>query len=178
MVSLSRCTVIGNGARKSGVNFTNFGTDWQEALGLFLKQRDDLYAGHTPRNGDEPTLGLAMDQFLSAKKLAEPAGEITRQTYAEYEEAGDSIAASIGAGRLLTDIAVSDLEKLRSNLGQGKRGRSWGNVSSRTSARTSPGCSSKSAMAQSLVVTSRLGKRRANQKPIWLWSDWFSPLRT
>lgn len=100
-----------------------FGTDWQEALDLFLNQRDDLYAGRTPRTGDEPTLGLAMDQFLSAKKLAEQAGEITARTYAEYEETCDKIAASVGADRLLTDIAVNDLEKLRSDLGRGKRGQ-------------------------------------------------------
>lgn len=46
--------------------------DWQTALRLCLDQKDDLYAGRKPRtNGDGPTLGLALDKFLSAKMLLE-----------------------------------------------------------------------------------------------------------
>jgi hypothetical protein len=46
--------------------------DWEAALNLYLDQKDDLHAGRKPRvNGDDKTLGLAMDQFLSAKKLLE-----------------------------------------------------------------------------------------------------------
>ena len=39
--------------------------DWQDALALFQEQRDDLYAGRTPRRqGDGPTLAELMDRFL------------------------------------------------------------------------------------------------------------------
>lgn len=96
--------------------------DWQAALQLFLDQRDDLYAGRTPRaNGDGVALGLAMDHFLSSKKRQEQSGEIEPKSYRGYEETCDLIAASMGANRLLSDISRTDLETLRADLSKGKR---------------------------------------------------------
>lgn len=44
--------------------------EWQEALASFQEDRDDLYAGRTPRRrGDGPTLAELMDRFLYSKKL-------------------------------------------------------------------------------------------------------------
>ena len=117
-------TRMGSGARKIRGKLHYFGAwdDWEAALNLFLDQKDDLYAGRKPRvNGEDKTLGLAMDQFLSAKKLLEQAGEISPRSYLDYERTCDQIGASLGNTRLLTDIDHADLEKLRADLSKGKR---------------------------------------------------------
>lgn len=96
--------------------------DGEAALHLYLDQKDDLCAGRKPRvNGDGMTLGLAMDHFLSAKKLLEQSGEISPRSYKDYERTCDQIAASLGQNRLLTDLDDTDLEKLRADLCKGKR---------------------------------------------------------
>jgi integrase len=93
---------------------------WQEALALFQEQRDDLYAGRTPRGrGDGPTLAELMDRFLYSKKLLADSGEITPRSYADYERTCDKIEASVPTTRLLSDLRTEDFEKLRSDLAQG-----------------------------------------------------------
>lgn len=79
--------------------------EWQDALALFQEQRDDLYAGRTPRRqGDGPTLAELMDRFLYSKKLLSDAGEITTRSYSDYERTCDKIEASISTTRLLSDL--------------------------------------------------------------------------
>ncbi len=96
--------------------------DWEAALNDYLDKKDDLHAGRKPRvNGDAMTLGLAMDHFLSAKKLLEQSGEISPRSYTDYEQTCDQIAASLGRDRLLTDLDHTDLEKLQADLFKGKR---------------------------------------------------------
>ena len=96
--------------------------DSDAALNLYLDQRDDLQAGRKPRvNGDGMTLGVAMDHFLSAKKLLEQSGEISPRSYLDYERTCDQVEASLGNRRLLTDLDHTDLEKLRADLSKGKR---------------------------------------------------------
>lgn len=97
--------------------------DWQAALNKFLSERDDLYAGRKPRpaaQGD--TLAYALDRFLSSKKLAEDAGEISHRSYLDYQSTCDRIAACIGTHRAIDDIGIDDLEKLRAALSKGKNG--------------------------------------------------------
>jgi integrase len=98
--------------------------DPDAALNLYLDQRDDLQAGRKPRQPDDnsPTFGYALDHFLSAKKLAEQAGEIGPRSYLDYERTCDQLAASLDRHRLLSDIDVADLQQLRADLGRGKRG--------------------------------------------------------
>jgi len=95
--------------------------DWQAALDLFLEQKDDLYAGRTPRRrGDGPTLAELMDRFLYSKKLRMESGEMTARSYADYERTCDKIEASISTTRLLSDLRTEDFEKLRADLGRGQ----------------------------------------------------------
>ncbi|HVX10916.1 MAG TPA: tyrosine-type recombinase/integrase [Pirellulales bacterium] len=97
----------------------------QAALNLYLEQRDDLHAGRKPRTtvADNQTFGHALNCFLSAKKLAEQAGEIRPRTYKDFEKSCHKLAASIGRNRALDSIDVHDLEKLRADLAKGERGR-------------------------------------------------------
>ena len=101
--------------------------DWEAALNLYLDQKDDLHAGRKPRvNGEGKTLGLAMDHFLSAKKLLEQSGEISPRSYKDYEHTCDQIAATLRPSRPLSDVDVSDLERLRADLTKGKRVKTRG----------------------------------------------------
>jgi integrase len=94
---------------------------WQEALALFQEQRDDLYAGRTPRRrGDGPTLAELMDRFLYSKKVRKESGEMTARSYADYQRTCDKIAASISTSRLLSDLRTEDFEKLRADLSKGQ----------------------------------------------------------
>src|SRR5262245_255507 len=94
--------------------------DWQEALQEYLDQRDDLYAGRSPtRRKNAQTLGFALDHFLSSKKLAQESGEISERMYGEHERTCDRIVNSLGKNRLLSEIDVPSLEKLRSDLSKG-----------------------------------------------------------
>ena len=94
--------------------------DWQEALNLFQEQRDDLYAGRTPRRqGGGPTLAELMNRFLYSKKLLADSGEITARSYSDFERTCDKIEASLATSRLLTDLRADDFEKLRADLSSG-----------------------------------------------------------
>jgi integrase len=94
---------------------------WQEALALFQEQRDDLYAGRTPRRrGDGPTLAELMDRFLYSKKVRKESGEMTARSYDDYQRTCDKIEASISTSRLLSDLQTEDFEKLRASLSKGQ----------------------------------------------------------
>jgi integrase len=94
--------------------------DWQAALDLFQEQKDDLYAGRTPRRrGDGPTLAELMNRFLYSKKLLVESGEIAVRSYADYERTCDKIQECIPTSRLLSDLATGDFEKLRADLANG-----------------------------------------------------------
>jgi len=106
------------------VHYFGHWDDWESALTLYQQQRDDLYAGRKPRSDrDGLTLGYALDHFLSSKKLLEQAAEIGTRSYSEYERTCDRVATSIDRHRLLSDIDLSDLQKLRADLSKGKRGQ-------------------------------------------------------
>jgi integrase len=95
--------------------------EWQEALALFQEQRDDLYAGRTPRRrGDGPTLAELMDRFLYSKRVRKESGEMTARSFADYARTCDKIEASISTSRLLSDLQTEDFEKLRADLSKGQ----------------------------------------------------------
>jgi integrase len=94
--------------------------DWQGALHEYLDQRDDLYAGRSPnRRRGSLTLGYGLDHYLSSKKLAQEAGEISARSYWEHERTCDHIAKVLGKNRPIAEIDVPALEKLRLELGRG-----------------------------------------------------------
>lgn len=116
----------GQWCRKIRSRFHYFGpwADPEAALNLYLDQRDDLQAGRKPRKVSDtgPTVADGLNHFLSAKKLAEQAGEIRHRSYLDYETTCDRIAASLGKDRPLCDVDVADLQKLRADLSKGERG--------------------------------------------------------
>jgi len=97
--------------------------DPQGALNLFLDQRDDLQAGRQPRKpgSDDESLRYALNHFLSAKKMALAAGEISARSYLDYENTCDRVAASLGKHRRLDDIQIADLQRLRRDFAKGAK---------------------------------------------------------
>jgi integrase len=98
-----------------------FGKNADAALQRYLDERDYLYAGRTPPSNGQTTLGVALDEFLSAKFLAKEAGEIGQRSYNEYEQTCKRIA-KLGTLRPLTSFDETDTQRLRKQLSKGKRG--------------------------------------------------------
>jgi integrase len=96
-----------------------------DALDKFNLQKDDLYAGRTPRvAGDQRiTVGDLCNKFLIAKLRKLQAGELSKRMFAEYKETTDLLVSSFGKDRLVDDLAADDFGKLRAAMAD-----KWGPV--------------------------------------------------
>jgi len=94
------------------------GDGWQAALTLYQAQRDDLYAGRTPRGNKDDHLTVAdlCNRFLTAKQRKLEAREIGARMFGEYKATTDRLVATFGARRRLDDVAADDFESLRAEL--------------------------------------------------------------
>jgi integrase len=98
------------------------------ALEKFLEQRDDLYAGRTPRaNKDGLTVRDLCNRFMTAKKSQRDAGDIVSRTYVSYLATCKLIVDSFGKERLVSDLATEDFEQLRTSLAKGRNPNSLAN---------------------------------------------------
>jgi integrase len=88
-----------------------------KALDVWNEQKDDLLAGRTPRakSGGLEIKDLC-NHFLTAKLRLLRSGEITPRTFDDYRSTTDRIVAAFGERRLVSDLAVADFDKLRSEL--------------------------------------------------------------
>jgi integrase len=100
----------------------------EAALRLWLDQKDDLFAGRTPRDkSDGLTVAELCDRFLQAKDQQLDAGEITAVTRLDYKKTTDRLVAQFGKNRLVTDLASDDFEALRANIAKTRGPVSLGN---------------------------------------------------
>jgi hypothetical protein len=58
--------------------------DWEAARNKYLNERDDLYAGRTPCNGDGLTVKQLVNRFLTSKQRLVDSGEIQPRTFQDY----------------------------------------------------------------------------------------------
>ena len=88
-----------------------------QALSLWLDQKDDLLAGRTPRvkQGALTVLELC-ERFLEAKEARVDSGEITKTTWKGYHGACKRIVKWFGRKRLVEDLRGDDFDKFRSEL--------------------------------------------------------------
>jgi len=101
------------------------GNGWKPALKLYQAQRDDLFAGRTPRlvSSDGLTVRDLCNRFLTAKKRKRDSGEITSRTFQEYRATTDRLVSTFGNHRLVDDLAADDFESLRADIA-----KVWGPV--------------------------------------------------
>jgi integrase len=98
--------------------------DPDAALDSYLKQKDDLHNGRTPRPAPEGiTVKDAVNSFLNHKQALLTNGEICRRTWIEYKEACDILVPAFSKTRLLDDLQPEHFAALRKRLTQ-----RWGPV--------------------------------------------------
>lgn len=84
------------------------------ALQRFQEQRDDLYAGRTPRVDREGlTVRHLCNAFLNDRKHRLDAGEIVERTWQEYHKSCERIVDAFGADRFIDDLHADDFVSLR-----------------------------------------------------------------
>ena len=109
----------GRWAKKIRGKFHYFGPwgDPDGALDRYLDQKDDLFAGRTPRvKGDGLTIVELVNRFLTSKKHALDAHEITEGTFVNYFECCGRLVGFFGRRRLVEDLAADDFEAYRAEL--------------------------------------------------------------
>ena len=93
------------------------GDGWKQALELYQEQKDDLYAGRTPRvNKDGLTIAGLCNNFLSFKKARVTTGELSVRTFSDYQRTTDRLVRVFGGGSSVESLNGPDFEKLRSDI--------------------------------------------------------------
>jgi integrase len=94
----------------------------QKALELWRDQKDDLFAGRTPRAKTEGlTVQQLVNTFLLAKRHLVNTCEITQRTFAELFATCERLGGNFGWDRLVVDLGAEDFDKLRR-----KTAKQWG----------------------------------------------------
>jgi len=92
------------------------------ALTKYLKEKDDLHAGRTPREDTgAATIKEVCNHFLNAKTTMMDAGELLPRTWREYKGTCDLLVKRLGKQRLVADLAPDDFAALRNYMS-----RLWG----------------------------------------------------
>lgn len=104
-----------------------FGTDAEAALAAYLKVRDDLQAGRTPRDPDGITLKRLANLFLTSKQTLLDAGELSPRTWRDYSATCERLLGLLGGGRHLDTLAPADFERVRASLAETRGPVSLGN---------------------------------------------------
>jgi integrase len=92
-------------------------SDPEGALKKYLDQKDDLFAGRTPRvSGEGVTMLDVANRFLTAKRQRCDTAELSQRTFADYLAVCHRIIVVFGKRRLVVDLAAEDFEHLRAEL--------------------------------------------------------------
>lgn len=87
------------------------------ALQRYLDQKDDLYAGRTPRvAADGLMVRDLLNRFLTSKRDLVNTGELAPRSFADYHATCRHVADAFGLTRLVDDLASDDFERLRCHL--------------------------------------------------------------
>ena len=91
--------------------------DPEAALNRYLTQRDDLYAGRTPRTQLEGmTVRELCNRYLTSKQQLRDSGEIVGRTFNDYFSVCEQVLSSISGSRIVADLTPLDFERLRAKL--------------------------------------------------------------
>jgi integrase len=91
--------------------------DPDAALAKYLEQKEALHSGRTPRP-DPSSLRVkdVANAYLSAKKDAVDAGELSHRTWLDYKAIMDMLVAGMGKLRSVTDLEPPDFAALKVKL--------------------------------------------------------------
>jgi integrase len=93
------------------------GDGWRAAVDLFNEQRDDLYAGRTPRGkSDDLTIADLCNRYLTVKQHSLDTKEIVPRTFHASKRITDRIVTNFGKSRLVDDLAAPDFGELRAEM--------------------------------------------------------------
>jgi integrase len=95
----------------------------QGALAKYLDEKDDLFAGRTPRAKQQEGLTVRelADRFLTTKRHALDTGELSPRTFSDYFSTCKLVVRHFGPGRVVLDLRPEDFERLKRALSA-----SWG----------------------------------------------------
>lgn len=102
-----------------------FGKDRDAALERWMREKDDLQAGRTPRPYDPNSLKLLelCNRFMASKESRKDSGEITVEHYSDLKEACDQVLSVFGKNAVVESLTPDDFAKLRSKLAKGRTGK-------------------------------------------------------
>lgn len=97
--------------------------DPQGALQNYLEQRDDLFAGRTPRGKREQRLTLRelCNAFLDFKDHKVQCGELSKRSFDDLKRATDTLIDVLGRNMVVDEIRPDDLLRVRERLGKGRK---------------------------------------------------------
>lgn len=114
----------GRWAKKIRGRLVYFGP-WRDpdgALDRYLAQKDDLYAGRTPRVAiDGLTLADMCNDYLTAQARKLENGEVGPRTFHENRTTCERLVTAFGRDRLVDDLASDDFGQFRSELAKTRR---------------------------------------------------------
>lgn len=95
--------------------------DPQGALERWLREKDDLLAGRTPRPFDEGALTVAdlCDLFLESRERRVETGELSQRTFDDYFAVAKSVTQILGRNAAVEHLRPSDFASLRAKLAKG-----------------------------------------------------------
>ena len=110
---------------------THYFGPWDDpngALETYLDQKDELLAGRTPRlTKDGFTLHDLCNEFLTAKRHQQEAGDITKQTFDDYFKTCETMLRMLGKKRLVDDLGPLDFRTFRAKLAKTRNPNTLGN---------------------------------------------------
>jgi integrase len=109
--------------------------DGEKALEEWLRVKDDLLAGRTPRpKGDGLTVRALVNRFLTEKLGLLDSGELSRRAWEDYYRSCERIISVFGRTRPVIDLAAEDFSRLRQDFA--KTHGSWAMARDITHTRT------------------------------------------
>lgn len=117
----------GQWAKKVRGKTVYFGTDADAALKKWLAERDDRFAGRTPRSPEGLTVRILVNQFLTSKRLLVDSGELSPRTWSDYYACCESLVTALGKNRRVDELGSRDFELLRAGLAKRRGPVSLGN---------------------------------------------------
>lgn len=110
----------GQWAKKVNGKTRYFGADPTEAIKRYQAERDDLFAGRTPRTRvAAATVADVCNAFLESKRLLIDSGELSPRTWRDYFETSERLVANLGRATAVDQLRSIDFDSLRAKLAVG-----------------------------------------------------------